>query len=95
MLTEYEEQDLIDRLHQINNDEFLEGENFSFDLEREEIITYPHKKSYAGRKNSCDISERLIWKIEKRVSIWDTFANLYFAKIRYFTFKRDFVSFTL
>lgn len=65
MITIYESERLIKLIRDKNSRSMLESENFSFDLNTQEIIISNYKQEYTGRKNPINILPRMIKKYYK------------------------------
>lgn len=65
MITQYESEDLLNKLDTKNNGQSLTGSNFSFDAHNVKIVTIAEEHQYEGRMNSLDIEPRLLHKAHK------------------------------
>lgn len=62
MIMDYEYDDLLSKLQNKNNGVCLTGTTFTFDSDLCEIACAPQTHIYAGRRNSLDIQNRLLFK---------------------------------
>ncbi|MGX2982320.1 DUF91 domain-containing protein [Helicobacter sp. 23-1045] len=66
MITMYESERLTKLIRDKNSKQVLEGQNFSFDLIAQKIITIQNGQSYSGRQENIEILPRLIQKYNKK-----------------------------
>lgn len=79
MITDYEFNDFLQKIQAKNNGICLTGNNFSFDVANNEIITSTVQHPYQGRRNAIAILPRLLYKA--RISnAFETHLQAYLAQ---------------
>lgn len=66
MIMEYEFQDLLKKLKRKNNNNYIESNSYSFNLEEGKIVNSEYSVDYLGRQSSLSIKERLLYKANKK-----------------------------
>lgn len=66
MITDYEYEDLLSKLHSKNNNATLTCTAFTFDANNNEIVSAQTNNIYQGRMQSLDVSNRLLFKANNR-----------------------------
>lgn len=79
MIMDYEYEDLLSKLRNKNNGVSLTGVAFTYNSDSCEIVSAPQANIYAGRRNSLDIKNRLLFKAN-RSNAFETHLQAYITQ---------------
>ena len=65
MITDYEFEDLINKLNNKNNGKTIDSKNFTFDINSNKIVAHNVLHEYDGKKDSLDITKRMLFKANR------------------------------
>ncbi len=80
MITDYEYDELYNKLSVLNSGITLNFNNYTYDLKQNAIVEANSTKQYMGRKNTIDIEPRMIYKAQRRGIAFETHLQAYVVR---------------